>query len=163
MLNYYKILGIGPGSTGAEIKAAYRRLALEHHPDKAGPNEEDIAAAAARFRLIAEAYRALFTPSARKDYLRDFLESLPPGRYLCRTCGTVNKITRLLPNDKEPICGVCSTVIPLTDEERASLRPEKSKNRRTMERIAKEAKTLAEEIAWAALEVATKRYMGKRR
>lgn len=52
----YRALDLEPGATQAEIKAAFRRLALVHHPDRHGGS----AAAAARFREIAEAYNALY-------------------------------------------------------------------------------------------------------
>lgn len=53
-------LGLGPEAGTAEVKAAYRRLAREHHPDR---NPDDPAAAAV-FRRAAEAYRVLAeTPS----------------------------------------------------------------------------------------------------
>ena len=46
----------------AEVKAAYRNLALEHHPDKAqgrGASAKEIEEAAERFKLISEAYETL--------------------------------------------------------------------------------------------------------
>lgn len=52
----YRALDLKPGATQAEIKAAFRRLALAYHPDRHGGS----AAAAARFREIAEAYKVLY-------------------------------------------------------------------------------------------------------
>ena len=46
------VLGVGPGATWAEIKSAYRRLALQHHPDRPGGD-------AAMFRKIQAAYEVL--------------------------------------------------------------------------------------------------------
>jgi len=51
MSKYYDILGIKPGATEEEVKKAYRKKAIETHPDKGG-NEED-------FKKITEAYEIL--------------------------------------------------------------------------------------------------------
>jgi molecular chaperone DnaJ len=58
----YEVLGVAPTATTAELRRAYRRLALEHHPDRAGPQS------APRFARIAEAYRMLSDPTARTAY-----------------------------------------------------------------------------------------------
>ena len=58
----YAVLGVARAATGAEIRRAYRRLALAHHPDRAGP------ASAATFAQIAEAYHMLSDPTARTAY-----------------------------------------------------------------------------------------------
>ena len=42
----YKVLGVSPSATDAEVKKAYRRLALEHHPDKVAALGEDVRRAA---------------------------------------------------------------------------------------------------------------------
>ena len=49
--NYYEILGVAPGSTEAEIRDAYHKLARKYHPDFGGDGE--------RFDEINEAYRFL--------------------------------------------------------------------------------------------------------
>ena len=51
MQSYYKILGVKRNANADEIKSAYRKLALEHHPDHGG-NEE-------KFKEINEAYSVL--------------------------------------------------------------------------------------------------------
>jgi molecular chaperone DnaJ len=58
----YAILGVARAATGAEIRRAYRKLALQHHPDRAG------SASGATFARIAEAYRMLSDPTARTAY-----------------------------------------------------------------------------------------------
>jgi len=58
----YEILGVSAAATTAELRRAYRVLALQHHPDRAGP------ASAHRFAQIAEAYRMLSDPTARTAY-----------------------------------------------------------------------------------------------
>ncbi len=59
--DYYSILGVARTASDAEIKKAYRRLALEHHPDKASGDED-------RFKEINEAYSVLKDPSKRMQY-----------------------------------------------------------------------------------------------
>src|SRR6187549_3628545 len=61
-VDLYEVLGVSPAATTAELRRAYRRLALEHHPDRAGPQS------APRFAQIAEAYRMLADPTARTAY-----------------------------------------------------------------------------------------------
>ena len=61
-IDLYVVLGVPRSATGAEIRRAYRQLALKHHPDRAG------AASAETFARIAEAYRMLADPTARTAY-----------------------------------------------------------------------------------------------
>jgi DnaJ-class molecular chaperone len=51
------VLGVDTEATVVQLKAAYRKLALTWHPDRAAP--EDRAAAEARFKQITAAYKAL--------------------------------------------------------------------------------------------------------
>ena len=64
--DYYDLLGVPRGADEAAIKAAYRRLAKEHHPDrKNGCKESE-----ARFKAINEAYDVLKDPQKRAAYDR---------------------------------------------------------------------------------------------
>jgi len=51
--DWYKILGLSNTASAAEIKRAYKKLALQWHPDKNQDNKE---AAEDKFREVAEAY-----------------------------------------------------------------------------------------------------------
>jgi len=60
MKDYYKILGIAKNATDADIKKAYRTLAMKHHPDRGG----DVTA----FQEIEEAHRVLGDSQKRAEY-----------------------------------------------------------------------------------------------
>lgn len=62
--DYYKILGVEKDATEQEIKKAYRKLAIVHHPDK-NPDDEQ---AADRFKEIQEAHETLSDPQKRERY-----------------------------------------------------------------------------------------------
>jgi molecular chaperone DnaJ len=64
--DYYEVLGVSRTSTEQEIKSAYRRLALQHHPDK-NPNDTQ---AEDRFKEAAEAYAVLSDLEQRRRYDR---------------------------------------------------------------------------------------------
>ncbi|KAK3900907.1 hypothetical protein C8A05DRAFT_35428 [Staphylotrichum tortipilum] len=62
--DYYKILGIEKTAGDTDIKKAYRKLAIVHHPDK-NPGDAN---AEARFKDISEAYETLSDPQKRERY-----------------------------------------------------------------------------------------------
>tara|TARA_R110002072_G_scaffold286113_2_gene451137 strand:- start:9429 stop:10556 length:1128 start_codon:yes stop_codon:yes gene_type:complete len=62
--DYYEVLGVSKGATAAEIKKAYRKLALKYHPDK---NEGDTAAED-KFKEAAEAYEILSNAEKKQRY-----------------------------------------------------------------------------------------------
>jgi DnaJ-class molecular chaperone len=57
-MNYYNILGLTPTATPDEIKKAYRKLAMVHHPDRGGDPK--------KFQEISEAYEALKNPTTSR-------------------------------------------------------------------------------------------------
>lgn len=61
--DFYEILGIKRNANDREIKKAFRRLAIQYHPDK---NKEE--GAEEKFREIAEAYEVLSDEEKRKEY-----------------------------------------------------------------------------------------------
>lgn len=62
--DYYEVLGVDRGVAEADLKKAYRRLALKYHPDR---NEGDESAAES-FKEAAEAYEVLTDPEQRRIY-----------------------------------------------------------------------------------------------
>lgn len=62
--DFYKILGVEKDATENDIKKAYRKLAIVHHPDK-NPDDEN---AAGRFKEIGEAYETLSDTEKRARY-----------------------------------------------------------------------------------------------
>ena len=62
--DYYEILGVTRQANEQELKQAYRRLAVQYHPDK-NPGDE---AAEEKFKEINEAYEVLGDPAKRKKY-----------------------------------------------------------------------------------------------
>jgi curved DNA-binding protein len=63
-IDYYKVLGIARNATTEDIKKAYRKLAVEYHPDK-NPDDKK---AEEKFKEITEAYTVLSDPSKRRKY-----------------------------------------------------------------------------------------------
>ncbi len=63
-VDYYRILGIAPDASPEDIKKAYRKLALETHPDR-NPNNPR---AEERFKRVSEAYGVLVDPQKRAQY-----------------------------------------------------------------------------------------------
>jgi len=63
--DYYNILGVDKSASADEIKRAYRKLALKHHPDRAqnGSSGED-----QKFKELNEAYQVLSNPEKRRQY-----------------------------------------------------------------------------------------------
>jgi len=62
--DYYNVLGVSKTATQAEIKKAYRKLAIKFHPDKNKGNKQ----AEEKFKEIAEANDVLSDPEKRKKY-----------------------------------------------------------------------------------------------
>ena len=62
--DYYQILGITKGANEADIKKAYRKLALEHHPDR---NKGD-KTSEEKFKEVTKAYEVLSDPQKKQAY-----------------------------------------------------------------------------------------------
>src|SRR3990167_9138068 len=58
--DYYEVLGVGKSASADEIKKAFRRLAVEHHPDRGGSEDQ--------FKEVNEAYEVLKDTDKRQRY-----------------------------------------------------------------------------------------------
>jgi len=74
--DYYDILGVSKGAPADEVKKAYRKQALEWHPDKHKDNKE---AAEKRFKEINEAYQILSDVEKRRAYDQFGHAAFSPG------------------------------------------------------------------------------------
>jgi len=68
MENWYQILGVSYEASDDEIKASYRKLAKQYHPD-AHPGDQECER---HFKEISEAYSILSDPPKRKEYDEKF-------------------------------------------------------------------------------------------
>ncbi|GAM82638.1 hypothetical protein ANO11243_006200 [Dothideomycetidae sp. 11243] len=71
----YDVLGVAPDATEAQLKSAYRKGALKHHPDKNAHNPE----AAEKFKELSEAYEILQDGQKRQIYDKYGKEGLEQG------------------------------------------------------------------------------------
>lgn len=66
MVGYYEILGVESSATSIEIKKAYRKLALKHHPDKVSPESRETSGE--MFKEMTHAYEVLMDEEMRNNY-----------------------------------------------------------------------------------------------
>ena len=75
--NLYDVLGVNKTSSAEDIKKAYRKMAMEYHPDRNPDNTE----AEAKFKEAASAYDVLSNPEKKSHYDRFGTVSGPGGMY----------------------------------------------------------------------------------
>jgi len=94
--NYYLILGVPVASSQAKIKAAYRKLAKEYHPDYYGDNKVP-------FQNLQEAYSVLSNPKSRRLYDKSLEDAAGdgPGQQVSPEQGPAEEIIEpLVPDNK---------------------------------------------------------------
>jgi len=75
--DYYEVLGVSKSASADEIKKAYRRLAMKHHPDR---NEDDSGSSEKMFKEAKEAYEVLKEPEKKAAYDQFGHDGLRGGR-----------------------------------------------------------------------------------
>jgi DnaJ-class molecular chaperone len=77
-MSYYDILQVDQKASAEEIKKAFRKLALQHHPDKETGNKD-------AFQNIQEAYETLSDPQKRSKYDLSFADPFVQGSFVYET------------------------------------------------------------------------------
>ncbi len=75
--DYYQILGVNRNATPAEIKKAYRKLALKYHPDRNSESEQTKKVAQRKFQDVSDAYCVLSDPK-KKEMFDQGIDPLNP-------------------------------------------------------------------------------------
>lgn len=88
-MNYYELLGVPADATAAQIKAAYRKKAQEHHPDKGGDEEVFVA--------IKRAYETLLDAERREHYDQYGVE-MPTDDTLIKAKGLLSSLFQSVMN-----------------------------------------------------------------
>jgi len=105
--DYYEVLGVSRDATAQEVKKAYRKLALQHHPDR-NPDDPE---AEAKFKEAAEAYEVLSDQNKRGIYDRLGHEGLR-GRGFDPNFTDVSDIFSAFSDSASAICSASEAGVP---------------------------------------------------
>jgi hypothetical protein len=67
-VDYYKVLEVAPTATQAQVREAYKKAALKHHPDRVPSDSPERPARTKKFQQINDAYYTLSDPTRRRDF-----------------------------------------------------------------------------------------------
>ena len=87
-IDYYDVLGVGRNANKDELKKAYRKLAMQYHPDRNPGNQE----AEEKFKEAAEAYEVLSHDDKRANYDRFGHDGLRGGGFSSQGFSDINDI-----------------------------------------------------------------------
>lgn len=87
---FYEILGVSAMASPEEIKKAYRKLALQYHPDT-NPNKKE---ATEMFKIVSEAYKTLMDPEDRFTYDASLKATPPPTAARAQAATTKSTTTQ---------------------------------------------------------------------
>lgn len=107
MIDHYLTMLLCPGATAEEVKAQWKKLASELHPDKlAGKSEKIVKHATERFAELSGAYAVLSDPKSRAAF--DFERAV--GKDVCAACeGKGRTARRSLKGVKYTGCQACES------------------------------------------------------
>lgn len=121
MRDYYKVLGVDVRASPLDIKRAYRKLALEYHPDR-NPGSEN---ASEMLKMVNEAYEVLSDQGKREAYdMLRILEARPrplhaaspivsPSQTERRFQRWLSEIIELLPDNRKAILAIALLAIAI--------------------------------------------------
>ena len=119
MRNYYEILQVSPNAEGEVIQAAYKRLALKHHPDRNAQSPES----GKEMRNLNEAYEILSDPSRREAYdleVKRVAASTSGAKWIEASCPHCLRLFAL-PSAEDGLlvrCPFCEKLVRLKDKSR---------------------------------------------
>ncbi|MEL6649949.1 MAG: J domain-containing protein [Bacteroidota bacterium] len=97
--DYYRVLGVAPSANEEDIRKAYKKLAVQFHPD----NNPDNPAAEERFKAISEAKEILLDPDNRRQY--DALRRQYEGYRAAAGAGAGRSAQQQVPKDFNNLFG----------------------------------------------------------